>query len=122
MKTIITLFLVSLATHCFAVGVTTSAGYGLSELSATMKYGKYEEVELDVAPIDPKYGQKIWAVEKGYIIATYLKSGKKVSSLTFYVCDDKAKDKSKGCSFDVKKFNVKTGEMVLQMTPIWKKN
>jgi|GEM_PF-2431650 len=97
-----------------SLGVMVSEDSEIEEVNKAMTAAGYSESGLDMAPADPKHDMAFWAVDGGVLIVLYSTETKKVTGVTYWLCDERPKGTRKTFEMTVKCFDTDSGLMIVQ--------
>jgi hypothetical protein len=92
-------------------------GAEIEQVASEMKAANYRPTGRDSTLVFPQQDPqdwKLWSVDGGALIVTYSTVTKKISGITYVVNDERPKGSRKEFYFAVTRFDIKTGEMVIQ--------
>jgi hypothetical protein len=86
----------------------------IEAVAKLMKDAGYLETALDMVSGEGTE-LKMWAVGEGVLIFTFSQKTRKVTSISYYLCDERPKALRKTFEFSVTEFDPKTREMKIKL-------
>ncbi len=94
-----------------SVAEEVQEGTDIDAVAKAMKASGYRETQLELMVWDEELSLKFWVVNEGALIATYSIETKKVTALSYWFCDERAKAVRKTFSLPVISFDPASGVM-----------
>jgi hypothetical protein len=86
-------------------------GQDIDQVTKVLRDYGYKETGLEMGTVNTETDLKFWAVGEGVLILTFSAKNGKVSEMTLWLCDERAKSTRKEFSFQVTEFDPKTRQI-----------
>lgn len=103
------------AIPAMAEDTAITPGQSSDDASKLMQDAGFKEAGLDMAPTAKDTSLKMWSVGDGVLIFTYSTKDKKVTALSFFLCDERPKASRREFEFSVTEFDPKTKAMKIKI-------
>jgi hypothetical protein len=97
-------------------GALVKEGSDFDAVNRAMTEAGYSKTGLEMST-SPSHRLEFWSVDKGVLIVVYSNESKRVTSVSFFLSDERPKAIRKDFDLKVTSFDTESGAMVVQTDP-----
>lgn len=97
-------------------GALVKEGSDIDTVNRAMEEAGYSTTALQMGTSDPSHRLAFWSVDEGVLVVGYSNESKRVTSVSFYLSDERPRGTRKTFDLNVTSFDSDSGAMVVQTT------